>query len=77
MAELDEFCKQPNVMLDEVYYDTIEDAQAQPWNKLINPGVSVLLQYQEVTVPRITNADCMRDNDGSRLFQENKNKFGY
>lgn len=77
MEECDEFCKQPNIMLDEVWYDTEEDAKRQPYNTNIIPNVSVLLQYKEYRATGIDNSRCMTDSNGSRMFQNGQNKFGY
>jgi len=75
--ELEELKQRKNITIKEIIVDTEEVAITDYWNKNIVPGVSMLVKVSSTKGIDISNADCMRDNDGSRMFQYNKGRFGY
>jgi hypothetical protein len=75
--ELEELKQRKNITIKEIIVDTEEVALTDYWNKNIVPGVSMLVKVSSTKGIDINNLDCMRDNDGGRMFQQNKGRFGY
>ena len=75
--ELEQLKQRKNITIKEIMVDTEETAITDYWNKNIIVGVSMLVKVSDSEGFNVSNADCMRDNDGSRMFQQNKGRFGY
>jgi len=75
--ELEQIRQRPNVTIIDIIVDTEETALTDYWNKNIIPGVSMLVRVKDSEGFNIDNSKCIKDNAGSRMFQDNKGRFGY